>query len=243
MVTVFLDHKKQKTIHIGSKIFPDYTNHKNIQLLIKYNYTNYINYRIWTTKDLLKSDFWTKWILWSKPTIEEAIFYTSKRFNITIYQSKPPILIKNKYNSFDFYNYIKLHFRINKEKNKEITKGAHVILADNGKLYKNMLTNKEKIKVVKSEYYSTQNYILIYKPPDSNKNIYLLFGMTKDPKINNKLDINYSWFQIQNNPYKYINMFYPKNWKYLNKIYSSKNNIKITSQYTENNPLLFLPKF
>lgn len=72
-----------KKVHFGASGFSDMTIHKN-----EARKQNYINRHTvnedWSKKSIDKPMFWARWILWNKPTLEESIKDTERRFNIKI---------------------------------------------------------------------------------------------------------------------------------------------------------------
>jgi len=72
-----------KTINFGAKGYSDYNHHQN--LFRKYLYENRHRKREnWTKSGITTAGFWSKWILWNKPSLIESIKDTEKRFNIKI---------------------------------------------------------------------------------------------------------------------------------------------------------------
>jgi len=72
-----------KTVHFGQNGASDYTKHKN--LIRKQRYENRHHEREdWTETGLKTSGFWAFHLLWSKPTIKEAIKNIEKTFNLKI---------------------------------------------------------------------------------------------------------------------------------------------------------------
>lgn len=70
-----------KHISFGAKGYSDYTMHKDVQ-----RKKNYIE-RHKATEDWQDTDspgFWSRWLLWNKPTLDESIRDTEKKFNIKI---------------------------------------------------------------------------------------------------------------------------------------------------------------
>ena len=81
-VVVEKDNKK-KTIHFGAKGMSDYT--KNKDPARKSNYESRHKAREdWTKSGITTAGFWAKHILWNKPTIDESVKSTEKRFNLDI---------------------------------------------------------------------------------------------------------------------------------------------------------------
>lgn len=74
-----------KTIHFGASGYEDYTIHKN-----KERYERYIQRHKarenWENKN--SAGFWSRWILWNKPSFKSSIKSTEKKFNIKIKYQK-----------------------------------------------------------------------------------------------------------------------------------------------------------
>lgn len=76
-----------KKIHFGAKGYKDFiiynTIDKQLALKKKHNYIN--RHKInedWNNKN--SPGFWSKWLLWYKPTLRQSINATQKKFNIKI---------------------------------------------------------------------------------------------------------------------------------------------------------------
>jgi len=75
---------EKKTIHFGSPLYENYTIHKNI--VRKNAYINrHEKNEDWSNP--YTAGFWSKHLLWNKPTLNESIKDTEKRFNIKIINS------------------------------------------------------------------------------------------------------------------------------------------------------------
>jgi len=73
----------RKTVHFGQKGASDYTKHKN--LIRKKRYENrHIEREDWSKEGIKTAGFWSKWILWNKPSLKESIIDTEKIFNLRI---------------------------------------------------------------------------------------------------------------------------------------------------------------
>jgi hypothetical protein len=71
------------SVKFGAKGYSDYTKHKDSDRMKRY-LARHRSRENWTRSGINTAGFWSRWILWSKPTLKEAIAYTSKKFNITI---------------------------------------------------------------------------------------------------------------------------------------------------------------
>ena len=89
MVTLVKPDIKNKTIHFGASGYSDYTKHKDTERMKKYD-SRHKSRENWTKSGIKTAGFWSKWILWSKPGLKQAIDYTSNKFNIKIIRRAPP---------------------------------------------------------------------------------------------------------------------------------------------------------
>lgn len=69
------------TIKFGAKGYSDYTKHKDKDRRDRYILRHKAREN-W--KDYRTAGFWSRWILWNKPTIEQSIRDIKKRFKINI---------------------------------------------------------------------------------------------------------------------------------------------------------------
>jgi hypothetical protein len=72
-----------KTIHFGQQGASDYTIHKNLARKNSYTVRHQMN-EDWTKSGINTAGFWAKNLLWNKPTLEEAIKDTGRKFGIKI---------------------------------------------------------------------------------------------------------------------------------------------------------------
>ena len=86
--TIVEDDGKTKTVHFGASGYSDYTIHKDEE-----RRQNYINrHRAnenWGISGIGTAGFWSRWILWEKPTLASAKRAAAKKFNITIKSGNP----------------------------------------------------------------------------------------------------------------------------------------------------------
>ena len=75
-----------KTIHFGSKGMSDFTKNKDPERKNRY-IARHKKRENWTKSGIKSAGFWSKHILWNKPTIRESIKNTENRFNIKIKSS------------------------------------------------------------------------------------------------------------------------------------------------------------
>lgn len=74
---------KGEIVHFGAAGYSDYTKHKNPERKEKYVARHSANEK-WGTNGLLTAGFWARWILWNKPSLDDSIRDTEKRFGIKI---------------------------------------------------------------------------------------------------------------------------------------------------------------
>ena len=70
-----------KTVHFGAAGYSDYTKHKDAQR--KQRYINRHKKREnWNKSGVYTAGFWSRWILWNKPTIRDSKSNVQQRFGI-----------------------------------------------------------------------------------------------------------------------------------------------------------------
>lgn len=88
MVTIF-DKIGKKTVHFGATGYSDYTKHKDKDRMKRYD-ARHKEKEDWTKDGIRTAGFWSKWILWNKPSLKDSVDSTEKKFRITIKRSAPP---------------------------------------------------------------------------------------------------------------------------------------------------------
>jgi hypothetical protein len=88
-ITIVEPGYRNKTIYFGAAGYSDFTKHKDKERMKRYEKRHKPREK-WAKSGVRTAGFWSKWILWSKPSLTDAISYTSKKFNIKIRRSKPP---------------------------------------------------------------------------------------------------------------------------------------------------------
>lgn len=86
-----VNNNSSKTVHFGGAGYSDYTIHKDYERMKRYEIRHKTREN-WNKSGLYTSGFWSKWILWSKPSLSQAIKHTSEKFNIKIFRKSPPKL-------------------------------------------------------------------------------------------------------------------------------------------------------
>jgi Family of unknown function (DUF5754) len=78
-----------KTIHFGAKGMSDYTKHKDKERMKRYVARHKRGGETWTKKGIKTAGFWSKHLLWGKPSITASKRDISKRFNVTFRSGWP----------------------------------------------------------------------------------------------------------------------------------------------------------
>lgn len=72
-----------KTIHFGASGYSDFTKHMDRSRMKKYE-IRHKSRENWKKSGIKTAGFWSKWILWNKPSLLASIKDTEKRFGIKI---------------------------------------------------------------------------------------------------------------------------------------------------------------
>jgi hypothetical protein len=88
-VIIIKPNGKRKTIQFGSNGYSDFTKHKDEARKKSYE-ARHKPRENWTKSGITTAGFWSKWILWNKPSIKSSIEATSKKFGIMIKRGVPP---------------------------------------------------------------------------------------------------------------------------------------------------------
>ena len=75
-----------KSVKFGARGYSDYTIHKDPERMKRY-LARHKTREDWTRGGLDTAGFWSRWILWSKPSLSGAIKYTSDKFGIKIIEN------------------------------------------------------------------------------------------------------------------------------------------------------------
>ena len=78
--------KDGKHVDFGQKGYSDYTIHKDPARMKRYLTRHSGMGETWTKKNggLGTAGFWSRWLLWSKPSLTEAKKFVSKKFSLRI---------------------------------------------------------------------------------------------------------------------------------------------------------------
>jgi sRNA-binding regulator protein Hfq len=80
---IYLTNGKRMKIKFGAAGYEDYTIHRNIERKKNYIDRHKMN-EDWSNPHT--KGFWSRWVLWNKPTIEESLMDIQKKFNIEVLQ-------------------------------------------------------------------------------------------------------------------------------------------------------------
>ena len=72
-----------KSVKFGARGYSDYTIHKNKERMGRY-LSRHKAREDWTRKGIDTAGFWSRWILWSKPSLRGAVKHTENKFGIKI---------------------------------------------------------------------------------------------------------------------------------------------------------------
>jgi hypothetical protein len=95
MVTVIHNDGTHKKVHFGLSGFSDYTIHKDKARMKRYE-GRHKSRENWGITGIDTAGFWSKWILWSEPSLDKAVKNTAKKFKITIKRQAPPVSYTSK---------------------------------------------------------------------------------------------------------------------------------------------------
>lgn len=76
-----------KVIHFGANGYSDYTIHKDAERQKRY-VIRHKSKENWNKSGINTAGFWSYHLLWSKPSLTQAIKYMEKKFNIKIIKSR-----------------------------------------------------------------------------------------------------------------------------------------------------------
>jgi hypothetical protein len=83
---VVLDNGRK--VDFGAVGYSDYTIHKDYDRMKLYE-SRHRKRENWTKSGIGSAGFWSKWILWNKPSLINSIKDTEKKFGIKIIRRKP----------------------------------------------------------------------------------------------------------------------------------------------------------
>jgi hypothetical protein len=69
-------------VDFGGKGYSDFTIHKNSSRMKRYLARHGRMRENWTKTGIRTAGFWSRWLLWSKPSLKEAKMLLAKRFGV-----------------------------------------------------------------------------------------------------------------------------------------------------------------
>jgi hypothetical protein len=79
--------ERTKTVRFGATGYEDYTTHKDAERKKRYM-TRHKSRETWGKSGLETPGFWSRWILWNKPSLGASISDTSRRFGLKILRKR-----------------------------------------------------------------------------------------------------------------------------------------------------------
>jgi hypothetical protein len=85
MITVnsHVNLQDNKTIHFGARGYQDYTSHKDPERQRRY-INRHKERENWSVSGINTAGFWSRWLLWNKPSIDESMRDIQRRFNVVV---------------------------------------------------------------------------------------------------------------------------------------------------------------
>lgn len=74
---------RTRTVHFGQLGASDYTLHKDAARKARY-IQRHRSRETWTRRGIRTAGFWSRWLLWNKPSLRASIRDTERRFGIRI---------------------------------------------------------------------------------------------------------------------------------------------------------------
>lgn len=73
----------ERTVHFGASGYSDYTLHRDAARMERYTDRHRAREN-WTRSGIYTAGFWSKWILWNKPSFRASLQDTARRFRLRI---------------------------------------------------------------------------------------------------------------------------------------------------------------
>jgi hypothetical protein len=87
----------ERTVHFGATGYSDYTIHRDPERMERYVQRHRAREN-WTRSGIYTAGFWSRWILWNKPSFAASIRDTAQRFQIQIRNQTGRRLLKREKN-------------------------------------------------------------------------------------------------------------------------------------------------
>lgn len=75
--------ENRSSVNFGQKGFSDYTIHKDHKRMLRY-LNRHNKHEQWNKNGIKTAGFWSRWLLWSKPNLKDAIKLINKKFDVKI---------------------------------------------------------------------------------------------------------------------------------------------------------------
>ncbi len=87
--SIIMDRNRESKVHFGHPAYEDYTMHRDNARKEKYlkrhnPLTKQKRKQDWSIEGIHTAGFWSRWLLWNKPSLEESIADMQRRFDIRI---------------------------------------------------------------------------------------------------------------------------------------------------------------
>ena len=79
----YMVHVGTLTVHFGAKGYPDFTTHKDEERKKLY-LARHAKREDWTLGGAQTAGFWSRWLLWNRPTITESIRDINRRCRVQV---------------------------------------------------------------------------------------------------------------------------------------------------------------
>lgn len=89
-VTIIKPNGKKCTVQFGAAGYSDYTKHKDKERKERY-ISRHKSRENWTKSGICTAGFWSRYLLWGKPTLTGSISAIQTKFKIKIKRGKAPI--------------------------------------------------------------------------------------------------------------------------------------------------------
>ncbi len=78
-----------KTIHFGARGMSDFTKHKDVERMKRYSQRHKRGGETWNKSGIKTAGFWSKWLLWNKPTIAASKKSISSKYGVVFKSGWP----------------------------------------------------------------------------------------------------------------------------------------------------------
>lgn len=82
----FMIETDKFTVHFGAAGYEDYTMHRNAERKTSYIRRHQAREN-WTASGVNTAGFWSRWLLWNRPTLKESMKDIENRFGLKIVQN------------------------------------------------------------------------------------------------------------------------------------------------------------